>query len=1078
MSHLTDIPEQSGISAFLRQWLDSPLGRALAASRKQGVAVTDADKLIVWANRGYEMMTGYRLEELVGKSPGALLQGPGTDSAAVARMRRHLRAREPACEELLNYRKSGEVFWKQVMIEPVLGDGGALDGFIGMTTEITGRKLLESEVERRQVSDPAVARLYFPLSDPDQLAKPLSSMVLVVDTAGLIRHACRGALALLDFSYNDLVHQRNLCDLVSPNLDCYQTFVRTLLGGRPSGSQELSLVSRRGREVRVLATAIELKSPTGVICGHSFQLSECTSRRALPEVPEARETRKAGPRGWISAESLLTGSVFRLRVGPDRSPALNLLPESAAAAKPGVRTLLSAIDRTGRQRLYHKFRRSHEDLRPVSVLCRLRQTDSHAPPERWVRILATPERAADGDTVWHGYFVDVSKRILTERALDRKSRLLRILVDVATRFLGSPTAGNEATIEDALGMFGRFFGVDRTYIVRYDWDAGTASNTHEWVAEGVASFKEMIQDFPVAGMEKWAEVHRAGRTLGISDTRMLEDSPLRDFLHTQDIRSFLTVPMLLGRECIGFVGLDGVRHPLVFGEDEVSLLRVFAEVLVSLHQRGHIVTELEESRQRFLDVIAAAGEYVWEIDTDGRFTYVSERSFDVLGHQPERLLGKAMDSLLLVSEREEWQIWLESLMEAPRPFYGREFVIAFSEGRTAVHMMNGLPVFAKDGQVIGYRGLGLDITREARLSDSLRDARDQINIFFDLSLELLIITDLEGRVIRMGKAWERLLGVPVHELRGRRVREFVYPPDWDATAGVLLDLRNNSRVQGFENRWVTADKSLLHLEWSAVRHQNLVFACAHDMTERKLAEKQLQQALANEKTSSEIKSRLITMASHEFRTPLASIRLASEMMLHGSPGKDAATAKKLNTIISKTGFLESVVSDILDLERGRDRGRPGDRLDLALAPLSRVVEEVTSELDTPLVGKDRICCRLGSCASASVAGNLVGRILRNLLENALKYSPAASPVTLEAIRAGNLLEIRVSDTGKGVPPEEEDSLFDEFYRGDNATFLPGTGLGLPIARNAAEHLGGQLTYHRQASAGITSFILKIPYHER
>lgn len=122
-----------------------------------GIVVTDADERITWANEGFTRLCGYTVEELRGRKPGDVLQGPQTDPNVVATMRERLQAEEAFTAELVNYRKSGEPYWVHIQAEPVTDESGALAGFVAFETDVSERKVREERL--LQVSDAEQRRL-------------------------------------------------------------------------------------------------------------------------------------------------------------------------------------------------------------------------------------------------------------------------------------------------------------------------------------------------------------------------------------------------------------------------------------------------------------------------------------------------------------------------------------------------------------------------------------------------------------------------------------------------------------------------------------------------------------------------------------------------------------------------------------------------------------------------------------------------------------------------------------------------------------------------------------------------------
>src|SRR5690554_2995702 len=146
---------------------DSAPDRPISASRLDLVAcrtinvviITDAARRIEWANEGFTRITGYTLDEVKGKVPGHILQGPDTNEETRRFMRERLSRNEGFEVEVLNYRKTGEPFWVRVEVQPLLDEKGVVTGYMGIETDITDRKLAEYELQRRAYQQVAISRL-------------------------------------------------------------------------------------------------------------------------------------------------------------------------------------------------------------------------------------------------------------------------------------------------------------------------------------------------------------------------------------------------------------------------------------------------------------------------------------------------------------------------------------------------------------------------------------------------------------------------------------------------------------------------------------------------------------------------------------------------------------------------------------------------------------------------------------------------------------------------------------------------------------------------------------------------------
>ena len=193
----------------------------------------------------------------------------------------------------------------------------------------------------------------------------------------------------------------------------------------------------------------------------------------------------------------------------------------------------------------------------------------------------------------------------------------------------------------------------------------------------------------------------------------------------------------------------------------------------------------------------------------------------------------------------------------------------------------------------------------------------------------------------------------------------------------------------------------------------------------------------------------VANASHQLRTPLTGIKLRLEA-IRGEGGSAAGEAAKAEAELDR---LSALVDDLLALARASSEETTGETVDLsdAAAAAARRWEEPAASAGHEVVLGDRIAGRVWA-ARADVA-----HILDNLIENAIRYTPPGTTVTIETGASGRTSELVVSDTGPGIPPMDRDRIFERFYRGtDGRSAGPGTGLGLAIVAELAERWDGRV----------------------
>jgi PAS domain S-box-containing protein len=177
-----------------------------------------------------------------------------------------------------------------------------------------------------------------------------------------------------------------------------------------------------------------------------------------------------------------------------------------------------------------------------------------------------------------------------------EQRLFELLVDTANVYINLSFDALDSTIARTLRELGEFIGADRFYIFSYDFEREVTHNTHEWCAEGIEPQIDELQDVPISLFPDWVDAHRKGETMVIPEVVALpEDSGLRSILEPQGIQSLVTVPMMDGAQCVGFLGIDSVRTKQVYTEHETTLLSVFAKMLVNVHNRQRDQRAAEEA---------------------------------------------------------------------------------------------------------------------------------------------------------------------------------------------------------------------------------------------------------------------------------------------------------------------------------------------------------------------------------------------------------------------------------------------------------------------------------------------------
>jgi signal transduction histidine kinase len=232
----------------------------------------------------------------------------------------------------------------------------------------------------------------------------------------------------------------------------------------------------------------------------------------------------------------------------------------------------------------------------------------------------------------------------------------------------------------------------------------------------------------------------------------------------------------------------------------------------------------------------------------------------------------------------------------------------------------------------------------------------------------------------------------------------------------------------------------------------------------------LQRSLARERASEAKRKDLITAVSHDLRTPLASIRAMVEAISDGvvnDPPTLRRYAEEMQRSIESLSLLVDDLFELVQLDAGAieaesERVRLDEVVRSALATCESQAREKGLVVETDIDGEKAFMC----------SPRLV-RVLQNLLQNAIRHTPADGTVRMEARRGSGGLELVVEDTGEGITPAALDQVFEPFWRGDAARSSDGSGLGLALAKRIVESLGGQIQVQSEPARG-SRFAVVLP----
>jgi len=642
--------------------------------------------------------------------------------------------------------------------------------------------------------------------------------------------------------------------------------------------------------------------------------------------------------------------------------------------------------------------------------------------------------------------------------------------------------------------------------------AGAPAARHPAAADRRSTGSPATGGPPVSGTDKWpAAVFEQLSALCICNTfgDVLEANPAYRNL-VLDIGEGL--PSAEGETCL--VPADLISQALRSTDPVVTDLRIPAgvghrcirlrcwslsgEAGVSVACEFHDVTAEHNAREaaakangRFNDIVRLTSDWVWEVDADWRFSYVSSRLVELAGIHDRALLGRSLFDCG----------YFEGFPEANRnhhpepnsrvPFQGVTFELRDREGKRRIFELSAAPVFHdRTGQFLGYRGTATDVSRQNEAEARVAEAQKRLVHAVETMPQGFAIFDAADRLILCNSRYEEFLapasgmiapGESYAAMLHRAAAIGLFAGDHEDVAALLDTLVDHHGRDVLELETRLADDRWVQIS-CGLTDGNGTIEIWHDISRIKNREEKLRTAegissAAREQAeiASRTKTEFLANMSHELRTPLNAIIGFSEILKNEMFGPlGASQYEEYATDIHDSGaHLLGVINDILDFSKA-EAGK------LTLMERSVSLEQIVEpclRLLRPRAEEAGVALALQlpkNMPSIRVDEIKLKQVLINLVSNAVKFTQQGGSVSVTAETVGDgKLAIRVIDTGIGIEPADIPKALSAFGQVDSALSrkFEGTGLGLPLASSLTELHGGTLELDSTYGKGTTVTVL-------
>lgn len=506
--------------------------------------------------------------------------------------------------------------------------------------------------------------------------------------------------------------------------------------------------------------------------------------------------------------------------------------------------------------------------------------------------------------------------------------------------------------------------------------------------------------------------------------------------------------------------LETSKMPLLDADGQVyGVLGVFDDIT----ERKRISDALAESRAQTLAIINSTEDIIWSMDARSLRVTAFNEAFRHYFQERRGLavqVGMMPEDLMPPDYAARWRERFAQVLREGSASFEYEALVT---GRVFWVVINAMK---RDGVPFGIAVFCRDITEHRRTETKLR----QLSRIVEQAQLSVVITDLEGKIEYVNPKFCAVTGYAAAEVLGqnpRLLKSGTTPPEVYQEMWQTLQ-RGETWIGNLYNRKKDGEIYLEALVIAPVldsdgRPTHYV-SLRDDITARKRFEAESQARLQREHEISEMKSRFISIVSHEFRTPLAAVRVSSDILRRHFALLDARQREDLfGRIEGSVHQLTTMLDEILLLNR-----IDADRFVVRVVPtnLRQLVSDILEEHRLADHGAHRFeFFATGRDDEFPTDTSAFRHILSNLLGNALKYSAPQTIVTVRLDSDATHAVVAVEDRGLGLPAELIPKIFEPFERGANAGSVKGTGLGLNIAKRMTDLIGGTITAENRDDGG-------------
>lgn len=669
-----------------------------------------------------------------------------------------------------------------------------------------------------------------------------------------------------------------------------------------------------------------------------------------------------------------------------------------------------------------------------------------------------------------GIITDITEAKENEKKLNHRLEVEKLVSKISALFFEEGESNLDSSINYALKALGEFWGVDRSYVFLFDEHYSKMTNTHEWYAEGVKSYKENFAQIPTDLFAWGVKKILSKKELIVNDVEKLSEKfkKAKTDFKTFNVKSAIVVPIITNKKSIGFLGFATEKKIKQWDRGYNHILEVVGGFISVALEKSKYISELKETENKFRGLVEQSLTGIYIIK-ENKFQYVNKKLAEIFGYTVDEIINNyTVSDLVFEEDRELVKENLFKRIQGETDALHYSFRGKRKDGtiiNVDVHgnrsVMNSQPVVV---------GILLDITERVKIENSLRKLSKAV----EQSSATVLVTDVHGNIEYVNPSFTEITGYERDEVMNKNPRflkshltsDEHYKELWTTIRsgnnwkGEILNKKKNGDLY-----WEFNSISPIKNEKGEITH---FVAVKEDITAQKKMIEELQATKEAAEKANKLKTEFLAQISHEIRTPVNILLSFSSLIWEDVKDKVSKDLKDNYELINRAGnrIIRTIdlILNLSQIQIGTYEIHP-KKINVNKYFTKMILPEYEYKSKNKGLKFNFTC----SAKNINVESDeyMFEQIFTNLLDNALKYTEKGIIDVIVEKNGDDIVYVDVVDTGIGISKEYLPNLFELFSQEEQGYTrrFEGNGLGLALVKNYCELNNAKISVESKKGSG-------------